>query len=106
MTARRLALRRRATDARHRPRSDDSPEAAPAGRAVDGALADHDRGDREIIQQINALDVSIILVEQNAMLALTLAQYGYVLETGSLVMQGDARELLRDEGVKKAYLGI
>ena len=60
----------------------------------------------KIIQQINALDVSIILVEQNAMLALTLAQYGYVLETGSLVMQGNARELLRDEGVKKAYLGI
>jgi len=59
-----------------------------------------------IIQQINALDVSIILVEQNAMLALTLAQYGYVLETGSLVMQGNAQELLRDEGVKKAYLGI
>ena len=60
----------------------------------------------KIIRQINALDVSIILVEQNAMLALTLAQYGYVLETGSLVMQGDAQELLRDEGVKKAYLGI
>ena len=60
----------------------------------------------KIIQQINALDVSIILVEQNAMLALTLAEYGYVLETGSLVMQGNAQELLRDEGVKKAYLGI
>jgi branched-chain amino acid transport system ATP-binding protein len=60
----------------------------------------------KIIRQINALDVSIVLVEQNAMLALTLAQYGYVLETGSLVMQGDAQELLRDEGVKKAYLGI
>jgi branched-chain amino acid transport system ATP-binding protein len=60
----------------------------------------------KIIQQINALNVSIILVEQNAMLALRLAQYGYVLETGSIVMQGDAQELLRDEGVKKAYLGI
>jgi branched-chain amino acid transport system ATP-binding protein len=60
----------------------------------------------KIIRQINALDVSIILVEQNAMLALTLAGYGYVLETGSLVMQGNARELLQDEGVKKAYLGI
>ena len=59
-----------------------------------------------IIRQINALYVSIILVEQNAMLALTLAEYGYVLETGSLVMQGNAQELLRDEGVKKAYLGI
>jgi branched-chain amino acid transport system ATP-binding protein len=60
----------------------------------------------KIIQQINSLEVSIILVEQNAMLALTLAQYGYVLQTGSLVMQGNARDLLRDEGVKKAYLGL
>jgi len=60
----------------------------------------------KIIQQINALNVSIILVEQNAMLALTLAQYGDVLETGTLMLQGKAEELLRDEGVKKAYLGI
>ncbi len=60
----------------------------------------------QIILQINALNVSIILVEQNAMLALTLAQYGYVLETGTLMLQGKAEELLRDEGVKKAYLGI
>jgi branched-chain amino acid transport system ATP-binding protein len=60
----------------------------------------------KVIRQINALDVSIILVEQNAMLALTLAQYGYVLETGQLVMQGKAQDLLRDEGVKKAYLGL
>jgi branched-chain amino acid transport system ATP-binding protein len=60
----------------------------------------------KIIRQINSLDVSIILVEQTAMLALTLAQYGYVLETGRVVMQGQAQELLRDEGVKRAYLGI
>jgi branched-chain amino acid transport system ATP-binding protein len=60
----------------------------------------------KIIRQINAQDVSIILVEQNALLALTLARYGYVLETGLVVMQGNARDLLRDEGVKKAYLGI
>ena len=60
----------------------------------------------KIIRQINALGVSIILVEQNAMLALTLARYGYVLETGSLVMQGQAQELLQNEGVKKAYLGM
>jgi branched-chain amino acid transport system ATP-binding protein len=60
----------------------------------------------KIIRQINALNVSIVLVEQNAMLALTLARYGYVLETGSFVMQGQADELLRDEGVRKAYLGI
>jgi branched-chain amino acid transport system ATP-binding protein len=60
----------------------------------------------KIIRQINAQDVSIILVEQNALLALTLARYGYVLETGLVVMQGNAQDLLRDEGVKKAYLGI
>ena len=40
------------------------------------------------------------------MLALTVARYGYVLETGSLVLQGQAQELLRNEGVKKAYLGL
>ncbi len=40
------------------------------------------------------------------MLALTLAQRGYVLETGHIVMQGKAAELLQDEGVKKAYLGL
>lgn len=60
----------------------------------------------KIVQQINAMGVTTILVEQNAMLALTLGQRGYVLETGSIAMQGDAQELLQDEGVKKAYLGI
>jgi branched-chain amino acid transport system ATP-binding protein len=60
----------------------------------------------KIVQQINASGVSVILVEQNAMLALTLAQRSYVLETGRIVLQGAAQELLQDEGVKKAYLGI
>src|SRR4029453_2095818 len=60
----------------------------------------------KIIRQINALAVPLTLVEQNGMLALPLAQYGYVLETGQLVMQGKAQDLLRDEGVKKAYLGL
>jgi branched-chain amino acid transport system ATP-binding protein len=60
----------------------------------------------KIVRQINALGVSIILVEQNAMLALTLGQRGYVLETGRIVMQGKAQDLLQDEGVKQAYLGL
>ena len=60
----------------------------------------------KIIRQINTAGVSIILVEQNAMLALTLSGYGYVLETGRLVLQGPADDLLRNEGVRKAYLGI
>ena len=45
----------------------------------------------KIMQQINAMGVSVILVEQNAMLALTLAQHSYVLETGSLVLQAGPR---------------
>ena len=60
----------------------------------------------KIVHQINAMGVTTILVEQNAMLALTLCQRAYVLETGQIVMQGKAQELLQDEGVKKAYLGI
>jgi len=60
----------------------------------------------KIVQQINAMGISVILVEQNAMLALTIAQRSYVLETGHIVMQGEAQALLQDEGVKKAYLGL
>ena len=60
----------------------------------------------KIVQQINAMGVSVILVEQNAMLALTIAQRSYVLETGHIVMQGKAQDLLQDAGVKKAYLGL
>jgi len=44
-------------------------------------------------------------VEQNARLALSLADRGYVLETGNIVIQDDAKELLKNEQVKKAYLG-
>jgi branched-chain amino acid transport system ATP-binding protein len=60
----------------------------------------------KIVRQINAMGVTTILVEQNAMLALTLGQRGYVLETGRIVMQGQAQELLQDDGIKKAYLGL
>jgi branched-chain amino acid transport system ATP-binding protein len=60
----------------------------------------------KIVRQINAMGVTTILVEQNAMLALTLGQRGYVLETGRMVMQGQAQELLQDDGIKKAYLGL
>src|SRR5438876_6292981 len=59
-----------------------------------------------IIRQINAQDVSIILVEQNALLALTLARYGYVLRPGRVAMRGNARQLLEDPGLKQAYLRI
>jgi len=58
-----------------------------------------------IIREINQKNVGIILVEQNAHMALRLAHKGYVLETGSVVLQGEASELIDNEHVKKAYLG-
>jgi len=58
-----------------------------------------------IIQDINQQKVGIILVEQNAQMALRLAQKGYVLERGSIIMEGNASTLINNEHVKKAYLG-
>lgn len=59
-----------------------------------------------IIRSINGKEhVSILLVEQNARMALTLAERGYVLETGRIAMQDDTRNLIYNERVKKAYLG-
>jgi branched-chain amino acid transport system ATP-binding protein len=59
----------------------------------------------KIIRDIHSEGSTIVLVEQNARLALALAQKGYVLETGNIVLQGDARELRDNEKVKNAYLG-
>ena len=59
----------------------------------------------EIIKNINKTGVTILLVEQNAKMALETAQRAYVLETGSIVMSGDAKELANNEKVKNAYLG-
>ena len=57
------------------------------------------------IQEINNQGTTILLVEQNAMAALTIAHYAYVMETGTIVLEGKGAELLEDERVKKAYLG-
>ncbi|UCH07994.1 MAG: ABC transporter ATP-binding protein [Deltaproteobacteria bacterium] len=59
----------------------------------------------KIAVEINQMGTSILLVEQNARLALRLSHRGYVLETGQLVLQGKSKDLLDDERVKKAYLG-
>ena len=59
----------------------------------------------EIIKELNAAGTTILLVEQNAQMALSIAHRGYVLETGKITMDGDARALLTDERVQKAYLG-
>jgi branched-chain amino acid transport system ATP-binding protein len=58
-----------------------------------------------IIRDINSLGTSILLVEQNAQMALSIADRGYVLETGTVVLEGDAGELLHNEMVVEAYLG-
>jgi len=59
-----------------------------------------------IIQEINKNGVTIILVEQNANMALKVAQRGYVMATGEIILNSDTKVLLRNEDVKRAYLGI
>lgn len=59
----------------------------------------------QVIQEINEAGVSLLLVEQNANMALQVAHHAYVLETGSIVMQGSGRDLLESPEVRKAYLG-
>jgi branched-chain amino acid transport system ATP-binding protein len=59
----------------------------------------------KIIREINEQGTTVLLVEQNAKAALRLAHRAYVMETGKIVMQGDASQLERDPGIKKAYLG-
>lgn len=59
----------------------------------------------ELIKDINKLGTTILLVEQNAKMALKVADRGYVLETGKIIIEGDAKDLLNDDRVKQAYLG-
>ncbi len=59
----------------------------------------------KIIKRLNSEGVTILLVEQNAKAALKFADYGYVLETGAIVVKGEAEKLRKDESIVKAYLG-
>jgi branched-chain amino acid transport system ATP-binding protein len=59
----------------------------------------------EIIQTINAQGTTILVVEQNAAVALSIAHRGYVLQDGQIVMQGAAAALLEHEDIRRAYLG-
>ena len=59
----------------------------------------------EIIKEINRQGVTVLLIEQNANMALKTADFGYVLETGQITLTGTGKELLSNEAVKKAYLG-
>ncbi len=60
----------------------------------------------KIIREVNATGVPIVLVEQNSEMALSLAKYGYVLETGNIALEGAAEKLHEDDHVRKAYLGM
>ena len=60
----------------------------------------------EMIERIRKEGKTVLLIEQNASMALSVADRGYVLETGKVIMTGTGRELLENPEVKKAYLGI
>ena len=59
----------------------------------------------KIIQDVNARGISVLLVEQNARVALELAHRAYILEIGTIILEGESKSLLTDERVQKAYLG-
>ena len=75
----------------------DEPSLGLAPRLVQSVI--------DVIKQINGQGVTILLVEQNAHTALQVAHRGYVLELGRVVLSGAAADLMKDERVKKAYLG-
>lgn len=58
-----------------------------------------------IIESVSKSGTTVLLVEQNAKKALSIADRAYVLETGNIVMEGKAKDLLEDDSIKKAYLG-
>ncbi|MEU5879248.1 ABC transporter ATP-binding protein [Spirillospora sp. NPDC047279] len=61
---------------------------------------------RDIIVEINRQGTTVLLVEQNATMALAIASHGYVMETGKIVMDRPARELLQDDDIREFYLGL
>ncbi len=61
---------------------------------------------RDIVVEINKTGVSVLLIEQNAAMALSIADYGYIMETGKVVLDGDAEKLRNDEDVQEFYLGL
>ena len=59
----------------------------------------------DIIKEVRKTGTTVLLVEQNAKKALEIADRAYVLETGKILLSGDAKEMMNDDAVKKAYLG-
>ena len=60
----------------------------------------------KIIRTINRDGVTLLLIEQNAQMALRLANRGYVMETGSIALEGTSQELISNDKVRKAYMGL
>jgi len=60
----------------------------------------------DVVKNLRSLEVTVLMVEQNALAALGISDRGYVMETGRVVMSGPAEELIADKGVREAYLGI
>lgn len=60
----------------------------------------------DTLVEVNRTGTSVLLVEQNARLALEIAEYGYVMEKGTIALEGDSSQLSADEGIKRVYLGL
>ena len=104
--ARRPAVGRRAADAGDQPRADGQAETAAAGRAVAGPVAAAGAADlRHHPPHQPEQNVAILLVEQNAHIALQTADYGYVLEVGRIVAADDCATLMQRDDIKEFYLG-
>lgn len=95
----------RTADARHREGAHGPPEADHDGRALDGACAAGHQGYFLDRHETPGEGNTVLLVEQNAKAALGIADRGYVLETGRIIMQGTAEDLLSNREVQRAYLG-
>ena len=81
------------------------PKVMMMGEPARGLAPNGVKGFIDLIQEINRQGVTVLLIEQNANMALKIADVGYVLETGRISLTGSGRELLANEAVKKAYLG-
>ena len=99
-------VRRRTADARHRSSVDGEAAGVAARRTIHGPRADGDFADLQDHLEINAQGVTVLLVEQNAQQALSRSDRAYIMETGDIVRTGPARELLADNSIRTAYLGV
>jgi branched-chain amino acid transport system ATP-binding protein len=102
---RRHDVRRRAADAGRRPGNDGLAEAAAARRPSMGLAPVLVDVIFETIERIREQGITVLLVEQNALAALRIADYAYVLESGSLKLEGEASTMAQDDEVVRAYLG-